>query len=737
MTIISFVKTLPENLVYAPIYKKDALMKSGRKATGKNPLEESWERDFDKHDVELAIEKNPDLQAIGLYTGIRGKGIVILDIDKDHSVLKRKWSETLIGAPKITSTKKDAAKYVFTVPEALWGDVKVHGLRKEEGGNYEILWGRRQGVIYGAYPGGHSSEEGFYELSGDLSNIPVAPAWLLAEMKAPPKPVQNKKDLDFSDRTDDEIAQIIHECLSVISHQGLGSREHWVRVGMAIHSALPSEMGLALWSFWSSQDPDFAGEWEDAGDHDTPCTTAWYSFKSGGIGLGTLIWLADREDPERHRFSAENKKIVSKAEDKQVQEIRTSTLDFGDVIKRAKNILELPNPAEVNYKLNALALQAGYRDQTAIEKIIVDQLQYENQTGLFSAEDLMQMDVKREYLIPDVLPTPSVVLIYGAGGDGKSMSTWTLAKHISSGTPFIVRGSHVPVQQGPILILNGDQPLTQLKEQLEEVDYPIDSNTRILTDWQLQRYAQFVTMMKEYEPKLVIIDSLIGCSGGKAFDENKSDFATPLYWLTRNNGNLFPKTTILIIHHANKNGGFRGTSAIRDAVDETWALSKPSEEEAAKVGKFSRLITIEKSRQGRMGTQLLMQMQDDLSFTVADHTPEVDTDPTPASVHGRVLQKLRVVHPDSRSTKQLVDDPLMDGSKEAIRKSLQRLTKKGLLEVIETDPIIRYKAVLACGEVEEVVPTIGNSNRGTGFNMGQEDGTKDGCPIGTEKVGQR
>ena len=132
MTIISFVKTLPENLVYAPIYKKDALMKSGRKATGKNPLEESWERDFDKHDVELAIEKNPDLQAIGLYTGIRGRGIVILDIDKDHAALKRKWSETLLGAPKITSTKKDAAKYIFSVPEALWGEVKGHGLRKED-----------------------------------------------------------------------------------------------------------------------------------------------------------------------------------------------------------------------------------------------------------------------------------------------------------------------------------------------------------------------------------------------------------------------------------------------------------------------------------------------------------------------------------------------------------------------------------------------------------------------------
>jgi hypothetical protein len=706
MTIINFVKTLPENLVYAPIYKKDAPMKSGRKATGKNPLEESWERDFDNHDLELAIDKNPDLQAVGLYTGIRGKGIVILDIDKDHSVLKRKWSETLIGAPKITSTKKDAAKYVFTVPEALWGDVKGHGLRKEEGGNYEILWGRRQGVIYGAYPGGHSSEEGFYELTGDLSNIPVAPAWLLAEMKAPPKPVQNKKDLDFSDRTEDEIAQIIHECLSVISHQGLGSREHWVKVGMAIHSALPSEMGLALWSFWSSQDPDFAGEWEDAGDHDTPCTTAWYSFKSGGIGLGTLIWLADREDPERHRFSAENKKIVSKAEDKQVQEIRTSTLDFGDVIKRAKNILELDNPAEMNYKLNTLALKAGYRDQSSLEKLIVDQIQYESQKGILDLADLYALDIQREYLIPDILPTPSVVLIYGAGGDGKSMSAWTMAKHIATGDPFVVRGSKVPVDKGTVLLLNGDQPLSQLKEQLEEVNLPVTSNVKIQTDWQLQRYAQFIKLMQEHTPKLVVIDSLIGCSGGRAFDENKSDFAQPLYWLTRNNGVLFPKTTILIIHHANKNGGFRGTSAIRDAVDETWKLSKPTQEQVNKVGRSSRFITIEKSRSGRMGTQMVMKMNDDLTFSIADYTPEVSNDSeSPTTVQDKVLQKLRKIHPETYTINQMIHDPMVDGKDAAIRKSFQRLIKKGLIELIENEDSNKsYKAILACGEGTYLVP---------------------------------
>ena len=706
MNTEDFANSLVEGLVYAPIYKKGSLMNSGRPATGKNPLEESYDREFGPADVVLAFKKNPDLQAVGLFTGIRGKGIVILDVDKNHENLSKQWGSTLEKAPKIVSPKKNAAKYIFRVPEELWGSVKGHGLRQEDGGDYEILWGpNRQGLLMGAYPGHKrtNTPEGHYLLQGDLKVIPEAPAWLIAEMKAPPRTNQNRKDLDFSDRTDDEIIQIIGDCLSVIPHRGAGSREQWVQVGMAINSALPNDMGLALWSSWSAQDPDYSNEWNEADDHHNPCTEPWYSFKGSGVGLGTLIWLADREDPKRKRFPEDIAKIVKAAEEKQVQEIRATVLDFDEVVKRAKNILDLDNPAEVNYKLNALALQSGYRDQSAIEKIIVDQLAYENQKGIFDAEQLMKMDIKREYLIPDLLPSPSVVLIYGAGGDGKSMSAWTLAKHVSSGTPFVVRGSLVPIKKGPVLILNGDQPLTQLREQLEEVDYPVNTNTKILTDWQLQRYAQFVQLMKDYQPKLVIIDSLIGCSGGKAFDENKSDFATPLYWLTRNNGNLFPKTTILIIHHANKNGGFRGTSAIRDAVDETWALSKPSEEEASRIGKFSRLITIEKSRQGRMGTQLLMQMQDDLSFTIADHTPEVESEPTPTSVTGRVLQRMRVIYPQTRTTNDLVDDPVLEGKPPAIRKSVQRLAKRGLIEVVSNDPVT-YKAVLARGEVQESVP---------------------------------
>ena len=45
---------------------------------------------------------------------------------------------------------------------------------------------------------------------------------------------------------------------------------------------------------------------------------------------------------------------------------------------------------------------------------------------------------------------------------GRLLSTSLVAK------PFKVRGADVPVQQGPVLLLNGDQPLIQLKEQLTE-----------------------------------------------------------------------------------------------------------------------------------------------------------------------------------------------------------------------------------------------------------------------------
>ena len=99
----------------------------------------------------------------------------------------------------------------------------------------------------------------------------------------------------------------------------------------------------------------------------------------------------------------------------------------------------------------------------------------------------------------------------------------------------------MPVQQEPVLILNGDQNLGLLKEQLEEIDMPADAPVVIQQGWQLKRYNEFCKLIDEHKPAMVVIDSLIGCSSGDAFDENKSEFAAPLYWLSKNNGVMFPR----------------------------------------------------------------------------------------------------------------------------------------------------------------------------------------------------
>ena len=136
MNLQQFVKMLPKHLVYAPIYRKGVEIKSkdGKilKATGKNPFGDYYDRDFSPEDVAYVLERIPKrFGAVGVFTGSKGKGLVILDVDKNLAIHKKKWGNTLDGAPCITSTKKNAAKYVFSVPEELWSSVKGRMLAEQ------------------------------------------------------------------------------------------------------------------------------------------------------------------------------------------------------------------------------------------------------------------------------------------------------------------------------------------------------------------------------------------------------------------------------------------------------------------------------------------------------------------------------------------------------------------------------------------------------------------------------
>ena len=748
MKLLDFVKGLPSDWVLAPILRKGV---AG--SPGKQPLQESRQRQLGPDDAALIIERNKAISAVGLWTGPKGNGIVIVDCDMNDTAIRRKYGE-LAAAPRITSPRKNAAKYLFKVPKDAWREVAGFGHSKEHNEGFEVLW-TGQGLIYGEYPGSekHNVPEGHYEIETKDFVVPEAPAWLLAMMRAAKGKegwIKSRGALRLTDRSPQLRQQMIFECLSVIPEQGPGSYEMWWRIGMAIHSELPDEVGFDMWKMWSQKDPHFDDDWESGKGMPHQ---KWASFKPDGkITFGTLSHIADAYDPERTRFSEESREAYEQERAKVVQEIRNSVLSHADTVAQAKEILELDNPSEINHRMNALAIAAGYRDRSAVEALLLSQLEYERKASATSWAELKNKAFQKSFLIPDVLPHPSVVLLYGAGGDGKSMTAWTLGKHIAMGTPFVVRGKLMPVKQGPVLLLNGDQSEQLIQEQLEEIDMPADAPVVIQQGWQLKRYNEFCKLIDKHKPAMVVIDSLIGCSSGDSFDENKSEFAAPLYWLSKNNGVLFPPTTIVIIHHANKTGGFRGTSAIRDAVDETWALKRPSGE-INSLPANCRLINIEKSRSGRGGTSLKMQMEADLTFSVSDFMPEVDeTKTTPDGIVDRVLMRIRTIYPRTVTRTELNADPLVGGRVAAITKSLQRLEKKGLIEVAMEEPkrgggrpIKHYKAVLARGEggggcPVEQTPSAGtdqqldNSEKSDDVSTcsdttGQPGAKSDGCPV--------
>jgi hypothetical protein len=686
--LIEFVRGLPVGPAYAPIYASGIRFgKHESVSHGKAPHEASHHRKFGPEDVALLLEQKPEtFQAVGLFTGIRSDGIVILDVDANLQALTAKWGNSIAGAPQVRSTKPNAAKFVFRVPVEQRSVVKGLTLSQSKCG-YEILWGM-QGIIAGAYPGSSDGKSGagaYRLVSGSFDAIPDAPEWLLAEMRARKSadaPVQglvrNRRGLDFSGRTQDEVAEIVHDCLQVLPHLGRGSEDQWWAIGAMVAEALPTEMGLALWTAWSAQDPAFEDDWADG----NPCEEKWPRLmervgKPGNLGLGSLVKLADEYDPERLRFQDSSRRTIEEVEASQAQKTRTVYRSYSELLEEARTIQKLENPAEQNHRMHVLALEAGYRDASALERLLIADSEYRINGEQVSGESIYTDTKDLDYLIPDLLPTPSTVMLHGEGGNGKSAFAATLARHVLRAAPMSIRGQMFPVNKGKpgkVLWLNGDQSKQQLKATLKDADITIEDLAGFvpIQGWELQWYGRFTRLIEKHVPDLVIIDSVTGCSKGSAFTENQKEFASPLYWLALNNGSSFPPCAILLLHHSNKTGGYRGTSSLKDATDETRgiAFSKTSAE--------NRIVTVEKSRAGRKGRQILLQLTSDMDFIMKDVEPEQDD--SPASHEARLLARLHAAGGRWVPRTELAADPVVGGSVKALRKRLERLVAHQLVE---------------------------------------------------------
>ena len=409
--------------------------------------------------------------------------------------------------------------------------------------------------------------------------------------------------------------------------------------------------------------------------------------------------MADRVDPRRTRFTNTSKQILEAAEVNKVQQFREVTLSFDEIVRRGMAIYEQDDVARMNYELHSLAMEARYRDQSQLEKLLLDHITQINREADCTMDKRERS--RREFLIPGLLPYGYLLLMYGDPGCGKSATALALMKHVVDGIPFQLKNQRVPIKRGPVIYFNADMSSLDFEEEYDLHEIKNGQDFHFVPDFNLYRQAQFVKKMNKVKPSMICIDSLSSCSGAKAGDENKAEFAQPLYWLSAKNGILWPACTIVVLHHAAKaTGTARGSTAIAAAVSEVWNISHPKKDSG--LTNDQRVINIGKSRLNRSGESLLQTQNDDLTVSLVEAKKAEELQTRAGSVAERIMNRLQTT--DEWVTRQdLNADPLVGGSVSAIQKTLQRLENRGVVEVETKEGRKLYRALRSSprGEIIE------------------------------------
>ena len=182
------------------------------------------------------------------------------------------------------------------------------------------------------------------------------------------------------------------------------------------------------------------------------------------------------------------------------------------------------------------------------------------------------------FLIENVLIEGTIILLGSYAGKGKTVLALSLARSVCDGFPWL--GRFKVSRKGPVLLVNEESPSSVLKVYTTAFE---EQDPLYVTHFQEVRIdsatgcAELVEAIREIDPVLVIIDSLIRVHG---HDEDASVEMAQVIKHLRGiaNGGV----TIVLLHHHNKGTGAleiraRGSSDIPAGVDLELALFEKNE----------------------------------------------------------------------------------------------------------------------------------------------------------------
>jgi hypothetical protein len=181
--------------------------------------------------------------------------------------------------------------------------------------------------------------------------------------------------------------------------------------------------------------------------------------------------------------------------------------------------------------------------------------------------DLSKPPEPVDWLVDGLIAAPDITVLYGDGGTSKSLFQQALAVAIVQGHKEFL-GLKLG-RKGRVLYIDEENPEDVVRGRLAKLGMTS-------ADWEDLYYVwyggvrldtepdKFFDAVSEWQPEVVFLDSFsrLQTGGENDVDEMNKVFNDAIYPVARKLG-----VPVIALHHANKQGGVRGSTAIRNAAD--------------------------------------------------------------------------------------------------------------------------------------------------------------------------
>jgi hypothetical protein len=187
--------------------------------------------------------------------------------------------------------------------------------------------------------------------------------------------------------------------------------------------------------------------------------------------------------------------------------------------------------------------------------------------NLPSSLEISQLEIKVEWIVKNLIPKESITLLHSIGGVGKTYLMYGIGKAVADHEFFF----GLDVIGMPVYYLDFENPLPEIIDRLKKT-----GGSENLKIWHLSHDPMPVrfdadewSIYKNFPPGLFIVDSL---RSSHLLEENSSKDAALI--MARHKEIRSLGHTIILIHHENKIGGYRGSTAWFDLADHILKFSR-------------------------------------------------------------------------------------------------------------------------------------------------------------------